>query len=308
MELHQLKYFVAAAESGNVTRAAARCHVAQPSMSQQIKKLEDDLGVSLFDRLGRGIVLTDAGRALLPRARRIMSEVRETEANLKREADDCHGMLMVGAIPTMAPYLLPPAVGRLRAEHPECQVSVREDLTENLVEALADNEIDCALVSTPLQHELLEVEVLADEELLVVVPSDHPAAGRKELSPQEISGQPTITLEEMHCLGRQIQGFCATRRIVPRVICRTTQLSTIIELVVLGMGVSLVPEMAAKADRSGRCRYLRVRPGKPVRQIGVAWRRGRVKPRAAVHFVQTIAGNLRHRLHSLDQPRSKRSK
>src|SRR6266404_1872914 len=142
MELHQLRYFVAVAECGNVSRAADRCHIAQPSLSQQLRKLEENLGVKLFDRLGRGIAITDAGRALLPRARRVLAEVRETEANLKREADGCQGTLVVGAIPTMAPYLLPAALDRLRAAHPECQVNVREGLTETLVEALADNEID----------------------------------------------------------------------------------------------------------------------------------------------------------------------
>lgn len=299
MEIHQLQYFLAAAECGTVSRAAGRCHVAQPSLSQQLKKLEGYLGVKLFDRLGRGIALTDAGRALLPRARRILEEVRDTEANLKRNAEGCHGTLVIGAIPTLAPYLLPAGVGKLRAAHPECEVSVREDLTENLVDALTDNQIDCALVSTPLQHELLDVEVLGQEELLVVVPRDHPSAGKSELSIAELRGQSTVSLEEMHCLGRQIEGFCSTRHLAPRVVCRTTQLSTILELVALGMGVSILPEMAAAADHSGRCSYLRVRPGKPIRQIAVAWRQGRTRALAAVSFVKFVAENLQSGLHSL---------
>ena len=264
MELDQLRYFLAAAECENVSRAAVRCHVAQPSLSQQLKKLENYLGVTLFDRLGRGVALTDAGRALLPRARRILSEVRDTESNLKREAEDCRGTLVVGAIPTMAPYLLPPALRQLRASYPACHVSVREDLTENLAEALADNEIDCALVSTPLPHESLDVEVLAEEELMVVVPPGHAWARREDVGMPDLRGEPVVSLEEMHCLGRQIQGFCATRHMSPRVACRTTQLATILELVALGIGVSVVPEMAAAADGSGRCLYLRLRPGQAV--------------------------------------------
>src|SRR5580692_2741122 len=114
MELHQLRYFVATAECGNVSRAAERCFVAQPSLSQQLKKLEQSLGTTLFDRLGRGIALTDAGRALLPRARRILAEVRTTEANLQQEAVDGPGTLVVGAIPTVAPYLVPPALRSIR--------------------------------------------------------------------------------------------------------------------------------------------------------------------------------------------------
>ncbi len=109
-----------------------------------MQKLEATLGVRLFDRLGRGVALTDAGRALLPRVRRILADVRDIEANLLRESAECFGVLVVGAIPTMAPYLLPPALEKLRATHLRCQVSVREDFTEHLAEALANFEIDCA--------------------------------------------------------------------------------------------------------------------------------------------------------------------
>jgi LysR family hydrogen peroxide-inducible transcriptional activator len=167
MELHQLRYFVATAECGSVSRAAERCFIAQPSLSQQLKKLEQELGATLFDRLGRGVALTDAGRALLPRARRILADIRETETNLKREAEDGPGTLIVGAIPTMAPYLLPPALRALRRAYPTCAISVREDLSEALVDALENNEIDCALVSTPLDDALLDLEVIGEEELLV---------------------------------------------------------------------------------------------------------------------------------------------
>ena len=303
MELHQLRYFVAAAECGNVSRAAERCHVAQPSLSQQLQKLESLLGVKLFDRIGRGIAITDTGRALLPRARQILAQVRDTEANLKREAMGCEGTLIVGAIPTMAPYLLPPALGKLRSIHPNCQISVREALTEQLVEALANNEIDCALVSTPLEDELLEIEVLGNEELLVAVPAHHAAAGKTQLGLTDLRGQPTVSLEDMHCLGRQIEGFCSARHLSRRVVCRTTQMLTILELVGLGVGVSMIPEMAAAADATGRCRYLPLRPGKPTRQIAVAWRQGRTRPLAATRFIDLVKSNLRRGIHSAQRVR-----
>jgi LysR family hydrogen peroxide-inducible transcriptional activator len=306
MELHQLRYFVAAAECQNVSRAADRCHVAQPSLSQQLKKLESFLGAKLFDRVGRGISITDAGRALLPRARQILAQVSDAQANLQREAAACQGTLVVGAIPTMAPYLLPPALEKFRLSYPDCQISVREDLTEQLAEALANNEIDCALVSTPLDDELLEIEVLADEELLVAVTARHAAAGKSHLGIADLRGQPTITLADMHCLGRQIEGFCSARHLSRRVVCRTTQMLTILELVALGVGVSMIPEMAAAADRSGRCRYLPLRPGKPTRQIAVAWRQGRTRPLAATRFIDLIRSNIRNRVHSTAiVPRSK---
>ena len=296
MEIHQLRYFIATAECGNASRAAGRCHVAQPSLSQQLKKLETSLGVRLFDRLGRGMALTDAGRALLPRARAILGEIRAAEANIKLEANQARGTLTVGAIPTMAPYLLPPALSTLREAHKECAISVREGLTEDLVEALTDNEIDCALVSTPLQHDLLDVQVLGEERLLIVLPAGHPAAG-SGMNLADLEGHPAVVLEEMHCLGRQIQGLCVTRRVAPRVVCRTTQLATIFELVALGVGLSIVPEMAAAAQPGKRCQYLKIGDGGASRQVAVAWRKNRTRPLAAVQFVDAVARNLRARLH-----------
>ena len=299
MDVQQLQYFVATAECLNVSRAALRCHVAQPSLSQQIKRLEGYLGVRLFDRLGRGVALTDAGRALLPRARRILAEVREAEANLKREAACGDGTIAIGAIPTMAPYLLPPALGRLRAERPECEVAIREDFTEALVEALADNEIDCALLSTPLRHDLLEVEVLGEEELIVALSPSHASAGAGVLGLRDLRREPAVTLQEMHCLGRQIEGFCAARHVAPRVVCRTAQLATVFQLVSLGVGISVVPEMAAAADVAHCCRYGRLGGAAPRRQIAVAWRTGRTRPAAAVRFVQIVHEQLGRGTHSL---------
>ena len=142
MNLRQLGYFVAVAETGTMIRAAERCHVAQPSLSQQIKKLEASVGASLFDRLGRGVALTDTGRALLPRARRILAEVREAEAHLGTDVDSGVGSLAVGMIPTMAPYLLPHLLPRLRSEFPGCRITVREDLTEILADGVAHVELD----------------------------------------------------------------------------------------------------------------------------------------------------------------------
>ena len=274
-----------------------RCHVAQPSLSQQLKKLKSGLGVKCFDRVGRGVAITDAGRARLPRARQILAHVRDTEANLKREAVGCQGTLIVGAIPTMAPYLLPPALGKFRSTYPDCQVSVREALTEQLAEGWRIMR-STALVSTPLEDELLEIEVLAEEELLVAVPANHAVAGKTQLGLSDLRGQPTISLEDMHCLGRQIEGFCSARHVSRRVICRTTQMLTILELVGLGVGVSMVPQMAAAADHTGRCRYLPLRPGKPTRQIAVAWRQGRTRPLAAMRFIELVKTNFRSGVHS----------
>lgn len=299
MDFQQLRYFVATAECLNLSRAAVRCQVAQPSLSQQIKRLETYLGVQLFDRLPRGMALTDAGRALLPRAQRILAEVQLTESNLRRNAEDLDGSLSIGAIPSMAPYLLPPALRQLRQERPECEFQIREDLTESLIEALADNLIDCALLSTPIRHPLLQIEVLAEEQLVVALPGDSVKGVAGTISVVDLRASPIISLHEMHCVGRQIEGFCSAARIAPQVVCRTTQLSTVFELVALGVGVSIIPEMAAATDRSQRCRYARITRETPTREIAVAWRADRSRPSAAVRMVDIVKSQLSAKLHSL---------
>jgi len=281
MEMHQLTYFVAAAEAGSMTLAARRCRVAQPSLSQQVRKLEDGLGVELFDRVGRGVVLTDAGRALLPRARRILGEVRETRENLRREIEGGAGRLTIGAIPTIAPYLLPPVLAELRGAFPGCELIVREDLTANLVEAVVDHELDVAITSKPIDHELVEVEVIGSEALLVVTPAPHPLATVGKITLSDLREQATVSLHEMHCLGEQIGAFCAASGVRPDVVCRTTQLATVLEFVRLGLGVSLVPAMACACDTSGERSYLRLARKQPTREIALIRRHGRTQPIAS---------------------------
>jgi LysR family hydrogen peroxide-inducible transcriptional activator len=303
VELHRLRYFLAAAEAGSVSRAAERCHVAQPSLSQQIRKLEEDLGVVLFDRLGRGIALTDAGRALLPRARQILAGVREAETNLRREIDEGHGVVAIGAIPTMAPYVLPPAIARLRQSLPACEVRITEQLTEHLIEALVENRLDCAVVSTPLDHDLIEIEVVAQEDLLVVVSKHHPLAAAGHVDLATLHGEAAVTLEDMHCLGRQIQGFCSSRRVAPRITCSTAQLGTVFDLVATGLGVSVVPEMATVRARRRSLAFLRVKPRPLVRQIAIAWRKDRSHARAARRFAELLREDFASGKHRQpDQP------
>ena len=291
MEMHQLRYFVAAAEAGSITLAAKRVRVAQPSLSQQIRKLEDTLGAALFDRVGRGVVLTDAGRALLPRARRILAEVADAESVMRDDA--AHPLrLMIGAIPTIAPYLLPPVLAELRRSMPRCELIVRENLTANLADAVAAHELDVAVTSTPIDHPLLDVEVVGREALLVVMRPDHELSSKEKLSTSDLRDTPTVTLHEMHCLGEQIGAFCTRSRVSPDVTCTGTQLATVLEFVRLGLGLSLVPEMAAAQDRSGELVYRAFGRGKPEREIALVWRSGRSRPAASRGLAQLVRERL----------------
>lgn len=298
MEIHQLRYFVAAAEAGSITQAAKRCRVAQPSLSQQIRKLEGTLGLALFDRAGRGVTLTEAGRVLLPRARRILAEVRETTENLLTEVEDGPGRLSIGAIPTMAPYLLPPVLAGLRRDRPGCELVVREDRTAALVDAVVGNELDVAVTSTPIDHPLVEVGVVGREELLVVAPtpaSDGAPGVGSAAGPwraDDLRGRETVSLHEMHCLGEQIAGFCARSGVRPNTVCRTTQLSTVLELVRLGLGVSLVPSMAAADDAASGRVYRRLAPDPPRREVALVWRAGRSRPPIARGLGERVAAEV----------------
>lgn len=292
MELHQLRYFVAVAETGGFVRAAQRCGVTQPSLSQQIRKLEDELGVSLFDRSSRGAVPTEAGRALLPRAQRILAEVRETAAEVKEDVAAGRGPLSVGAIPTIAPYLMPAVLSRFLRDRPECELTVREDLTERLVEAVVDHELDAAVMSTPVDHPALDVEVIGREPLLVVAPAGSTLPDRLRVA--DLAEQPAVVLHEVHCLGRQIADFCSAARVRRRIVCRSTQLPTVLSLVGLGLGVSIVPEMAARqdSDASRVYRPLQGRP-RPQREIAIVRRADRSVSALCRRFLELVGEQLR---------------
>ncbi len=296
MELHQLRYFVSAARSGSVSRAASACRVSQPSLSQQIRRLEEGLGVQLFDRVPRGVVLTDAGRALLPRAERILGEVESARVELIDDVEAGAGRFAVGAIPTVAPFLLPKVLASLRDEFDRCEIAVHEDLTQVLLDKVADGTLDAAIVSWPIEDERVEVERVGIERLVIVCPADEPLARTGTMTLAQLRSRPRVSLHEMHCLGQQIAGFCASRGVgAGQVVCHTTQLATVMEMVALGLGVSLVPEMAASADTDPRRCFARLTRLSPTREITIATRRGH-PPRAIVErFSQLVSAEMRRK-------------
>ncbi len=288
MEIHQLRYFVAISDVGSFTGAAKACNVAQPSLSQQIRKLEGELGHQLFDRLGRQVVLTDAGTALLPRARRILAELREVQQHLPDEITG-GGTLVVGAIPTMAPYLLPDALSGFAKSRPRTRVQVVEDFTDRLVEALVRAEIDLAIVSPPIDHSAVEVEVLFEEPLYVAVRSDDPWADQDSVTLSQLTERESIVLDDsVHCLGRQVDEFCRAMHVAQNVSCRATQMATLQRMVEMGHGVALVPEMAVRADRTNSRKYLPLSDANPRRGVAVATRIGRSRSFLAGEFVKAI--------------------
>lgn len=286
MEMHQLRYFAKVAELGNFTRAAEQCHVSQPSLSQQIAKLEEELGQPLFERLGRSVRLTEAGRLLQERAIQILRLVDEARAEV---ADDPEaGRLVVAAIPTVAPYLLPDLLSRFAQLCPRARVEIREEPTADILRYCHQGEIDLAVLALPVSGENLHIEPLLTEELFAVLPAGHPLAESTSLRLQELAEQSFIVLGEAHCLTATTLHFCHQHARTPMVTARMHQLTTLLELVRLGHGVSLVPEMAAKLDRDPGRVYRAVRPEKLTRTIALCWSQLRYQTRLFHRFVSLI--------------------
>jgi len=196
MEIHQLTYFVAVAETGSFTRAAERCNVAQPSLSQQILKLEQELGEALFDRLRRRTVLTDAGRMLLPHAYSILSELQDIKQGLNTDLENGRGVLRVGFIPTIAPFVLPRVIKRFSNEFPAAILSVYEDLTEVLIRDIIDGKLDVGITSLPIHNKLIRTQELLVEPLMVASSHEHDLVSRASLRVKELDDFPFIALSE----------------------------------------------------------------------------------------------------------------
>jgi len=178
MEMHQLRYFLAIAATGNFTRAAEQCHVSQPSLSQQIIKLEEEVGHKLFDRMGRRVQLTDAGRLLLEHARTVLTTVENATRQLRETRGQGFGRLAIGVIPTIAPYLLPRALAAFTRANPHVELIIQEDYTARIIDGLSAGELDIAIAALPITDDNLVVEVLGTEPLLLVLPKGHPLTGK----------------------------------------------------------------------------------------------------------------------------------
>ena len=290
MEMHQLRYVAAIARTGNFSRAAEQCHVAQPSLSQQIHKLEDELGERLFDRLPRHVKLTAAGETFLPRALRILAEADDALREARETGVLVRGQVILGALPTIAPYLLGPVLAKFGKKFPEVQVTVVEDTTAQLLKQLDACEIDLSITSLPIDKHRFTIQHLFTEELLLAVPHQHPLATKRSISVADVEKERFILLKEGHCLGDQVLRFCNRHDFHPQVSCRSAQIETIKALVQSGLGVSLIPRMAIWRPKSRDIIYRSFAPPKPQRAIAAIWLASRPLGRAAAALLTILTG------------------
>ena len=287
MEMHQLRYFAKVADLGNVTRAAEACSVSQPSLSQQISKLERELGQPLFERLGRGVRLTEAGRVFKRYSDQILSL---TEDARTRVADDPNsGRLIVATIPTIAPYYLPGVLTKFSRSCPQAHIEIVEETTANILRHIAAGDVDLAILALPLQAEYLHTKTLFTEDLVAVLPSRHPLARRPKVSLKDLVNEPFVVLNEAHCLTASTMSFCARHSASPLVTAKSHQLLTVLELVRLGQGVSLIPAMAVPKGRDEGRAYRPLAGDKPTRTIALAWNRMRYQTQLFKRFAEFLS-------------------
>jgi LysR family hydrogen peroxide-inducible transcriptional activator len=286
MDISQLRYFLKIAEHRSFTRAAEDCKVSQPALSQQISRLEEELGCPVFDRRGRSVELTEAGKRLRERAARIVALADDAAREVKDDGQTGH--VTIAAIPTIAPYFLPGLLADFRGELPEARVEVYEEVTASLLRRCASGEVDVGVLAMPVSAQYLEIEPLFEEELLAVVPATHELARRETIALAELVAEPFLLLGEAHCLSGTIQAVCQQQAIQPIGSGRMSQLATIQQLVSLGQGVSLIPEMAARVDASPSRVYRRLEEPVPRRTIAACWNAYRYQTRLARNVLDRL--------------------
>lgn len=268
----QLRYFEALARHGHFGRAAETCAISQPALSMQIKELEATLGTALFERGARLVRLTNFGEEFALRVRDILRSADELGDLARASHDRLVGRLRIGVIPTVAPYLLPKIIGTLMQMNAELNIHARETLTQNLLEELAEGRLDTAIVALPVSEPSLTEVALFSEEFVLVRPgadADLPVPDREMLREMRL-----LLLEEGHCFRDQALSFCNMQSTRPRELLDGSSLTTLVQMVGAGIGVTLIPEMAVPVEtRSAFVSVARFKSPRPSRTIGMIWRK-----------------------------------
>ena len=288
MEIEQLRHFLKVAELANFTRAAEEIGLSQPALSRSIARLEAEFGQPMLERQTRSVTLTDAGRLLLGRAKQIVTMVDDTLVEITDDGQT--GRIRLGAIPTIAPYYLPPLLKSFGKAYPRATVIINEEPTEQLLKSLTDGELDVGILALPLAVRHLDIQELFEEELQLVLPAQHPLADKPQVRLSDIQSLPFVLLGEAHCLTDNIVSFCRQKSFHPVSVERTSQLATVQELVALGHGISMVPEMARQLDHSKQRVYRSISGVKPTRKIVLVSNPYRYHTRLVQAFMEQVKG------------------
>src|SRR4029079_7336507 len=291
MNLRDLRYLVALAEHRHFGRAAAASFVSQPTLSTQIKKLEEELGVALVERTPRKVLLTEVGREIARRARDVLNEIEQIRAIARRTLDPESGTVRLGIFPTLGPYLLPHVVPRLRARFPRLELLLVEEKTEVVLRQLREGRLDAGVLALPIHDDQLHTEFLFEEPFLLAVPEHHALSKRKALKLDDLSDQSLLLLEDGHCLRDPALEVCQLAGASEKTGFRATSLETLRQMVAANVGITLLPMLAVQPPvaHSENVHLLQFRGDAPSRRIAMIWRR----TSAMAPFLKKLAAVLR---------------
>lgn len=297
MNLRDLRYFVALAETRHFGEAAARSFVSQPTLSGQIKKLEEELGAALFERTTKAVTLTALGQALLPHARRALEEADALVQLARAHRDPLSGPLRIGAIPTLAPHLIPLILGPLKREHPALRLVLSEELTARLLDRLRRHELDGILIATPAEEPDLDHRALFDEPFFLALPRGHALFRKPKLERADLQALDMLLLADGHCLSDQVMEVCRLRagaRTQDAADLRAASLNTLLQLVGAGMGATLIPALALRGASMKEAGVV-TRPlgmADASRRVSLVWRRTFPRKAALDALAAVVLANL----------------
>lgn len=301
MNLRDLQYLVALAEHRHFGRAAEASFVSQPTLSTQIRKLEDELGVALVERTPRKVLLTETGGEIARRARGVLSQIDEIKSIAQRTRDPESGTIRLGIFPTLGPYLLPHVIPQLRTRFPRLELLLREEKTEQVLHMLREGTLDAGILALPVHDDSLHVEFLFEEPFVLAVPSGHALAGRGPLRMDDLSEQNLLLLEDGHCLRDQALEVCHLAGAGEKTGFRATSLETLRQMVSANVGITLLPALAVQAPvaQSPNVELIAFEDPAPSRRIAMLWR----KSSAMTPFFEALAAIVRDLPADLFHPR-----
>lgn len=270
MNLRDLKYLVSVAKERNFIRAAKASFVSQPTLSMQIKKLEDELGVQIFERSQKSFLVTKIGKEILAKAEIILREAEEIKNIARNSKDPFSGELRIGGFPTLASYFFPKILGKISKKFPKLKLFLVEEKTEMLLQKLQEGEIDAAFIALPIEASDFQVEEIFSEPFLLAVPKNHILAKSKKIQAQNLKNQKLMLLEDGHCMRSQALEVCDIVGAFERQDFKASSLETLRQMVEIGVGITLMPKIAIKED--DKITYLEI-SNAPKRTIGLVWRK-----------------------------------
>jgi LysR family transcriptional regulator, hydrogen peroxide-inducible genes activator len=313
MNLRDLKYIIAVAETHHFGKAAERCFVSQPTLSGQIKKLEDELGVAIFERTNRSVEITPAGKEILNHARQIMEQADVIQQLARAHQDPLAGPLRIGAIPTLSPYLMPLILVPLNKQHPQMKLVLSEEMTDTLLARLHNHEIDAALLATPVEEPDLEATPLFDEPFWVAYPRKHPFYTKEKITQRDLEAENLLLLAEGHCLAKQAMDVCHLKERQTQGAMsdlRAASLETLIQLVGAGFGITLVPALAMRGSWTSGSGVVAqpLKTANASRRISLVFRHSFPRRAALEAFAQIILGSLPNTVQVVGQKKSPKKK